>query len=301
MPKLVQFTSTDNLLLPGLLYQPINKTGKAAIFLHGNGNSSVFYSVLRTNEIGMTLNKKGIAYFPFNNRGALYYHSLDKFGNRKKTEVKSGTAFELIKECIYDIDGAVSFLKQKGYHTFYLVGHSTGANKIVLYQYLKPKNPFSKFVLLGGGDDTGLYLKDMGKVLFGKILSVCKKKIQEGKGKEFVNEYKGAGLISYQSLYDTINPDGDYNMFPFNEYFHNHRIASKKLFREYRHINKPTLVIYGGKDEYCYGRVADCSDVLRKECSRPDLFDFHIIENSDHGFHGKENELAKILADWLVS
>jgi len=42
--NLIQFSTTDHLLLPGLLYEPKQKTKKAAIFLHGNGSASVFYA-----------------------------------------------------------------------------------------------------------------------------------------------------------------------------------------------------------------------------------------------------------------
>lgn len=61
--QLVQFQSTDGLILPGLLFQPKNKTDKVAIYLHGNGSSSVFYSVDETNNLGKTLNEKNISFF----------------------------------------------------------------------------------------------------------------------------------------------------------------------------------------------------------------------------------------------
>lgn len=148
--KLIQFESTDNLLLPGLIFEPKNKTDKVAINLHGNGSSSVFYSFERADSFARHLNKKGIAFFTFNNRGAHYIKKL-KINKDGEEEIKIGTAFELIKDCVKDVDGAIEFLEKLGYKEFYLIGHSTGANKICVYNYYKPKNKVSKYVLLGGG------------------------------------------------------------------------------------------------------------------------------------------------------
>mgnify|MGYP001604750315 CR=1 FL=1 len=127
--KWVQFESTDKLLLPGMLFEPDSKTKKVAINLHGNGSSSVFYNFERTDSFAKELNKQNISFFTFNNRGAHYIKKL-KINNEEKEEIKIGTAFELIKDCIKDIDGAIELLKSLGYEEFYLIGHSTGANKI---------------------------------------------------------------------------------------------------------------------------------------------------------------------------
>ena len=151
--ELLRFPTTDNLLLPGLLYKPRNKTSRVAIYLHGNGSSSVFYSVDETNSLGKTLTKKNISFFSFNNRGAHYIHKIKKITNSDEKDIQVGTAFELIKDCIKDIDEAINFLEKMGYKTFYLIGSSTGANKIIVYHYYKPRNKIAKYVLLSGGEN----------------------------------------------------------------------------------------------------------------------------------------------------
>ncbi len=297
--RLVEFESTDHITLPALLYEPLNKTNKVAIFLHGNGNSSVFYAVKQMNVLADHLTQKDISLFSFNNRGAHYFHKLKRIKNGIEEDLKLGTAYELIKDCLYDIDGTVNYLSKLGYKTFYLIGESTGANKIVVYHYYKPKNKIEKYVLLSGGDDTGLYYQSMGKKKFYLALKKCQVEIKKGNGIKLVPKYLVDYLFSYQSLYDTINPDGDYNIFPFNEVFHNLKLSKKPLFREYKTINKPTLVVYGENDEYCYGDVPKCVKVLKKDCPNAKLFTFKIVKNADHGFNGKEEELAKIVSQWL--
>lgn len=303
---LCHFLSTDNLLLPGLLYESKEKTEKVVIFLHGNGSSSIFYGQ-DTNIMGEELTKNGIAYFPFNNRGAHIIKKLNRIVSEEKERVNMGMAYELIKDCTKDIDGAIAFLKKKGYTTFYLMGESTGANKIVLYHYYQRKNPVSKYILLSGGDDTGLYYEQMGRKKFLLALEKSRKIIKRDppslnlrRAQKIAPKYLSSDGLSYQSLYDTINPDGDYNIFPFNEYMNNLKLSKKPLFKEYKTIDKPTLVIYGEFDEYCYGDVPRCMDILKKECGHPEKFTFQIIKNTDHGFSKKEQELAEVIIKWLV-
>ena len=180
-----------------------------------------------------------------------------------------------------------------------MIGSSTGANKIVVYHYYKPKNKVAKYILLSGGDDTGLYYQIFGKKKFEILLEKCLNQIKNKKGNELISEYLDGDLISYQSLYDIINPDGDYNIFPFNEYINELKLSRKQLFKEYKTINKPTLVVYGENDEYCYGNVAKCVEILKKECPNPRLFTFKIIRNANHGFSGKEKVLVKTIVSRL--
>lgn len=296
---LIHFETKDNLRLPGLLFEPVQPTKKVAIYLHGNGTSSVFYDPTKI-ELGKELTDNAISFFPFNNRGAHLIKSLKRQTEQGAERVMYGTAYELIKECIFDIDGAIAELKKKGYEEFYLIGESTGANKIVVYNYYKPQNDVSKYILLSGGDDTGLYYDELGKEKFNEILNISKVKMDEGKGTELLPHELYSGMpMSYQSMYDTLNPDGDYNIFPYNEVMNDLQLSSKELFREYKKINKPTLIVYGGEDEFCYGKVPECVEILKKNTSNPALFQFEIIKGADHGCSGKEDELHNKIITFL--
>lgn len=213
------------------------------------------------------------------------------------TEVREdyGMAYELIDECVYDIDGAISYLKTQGYGEFYLIGHSTGANKIVVYNKLKPDNEISKYVLLAGGDDCGLYYDAMGRDKFLQVLETCKKMIEKDKGRRLVPKSHSSTPISYQSLYDTINPDGNYNIFPFNEEMNGLSLATKELFSEFRSIQKQTLVVYGEADEFCYGDVKKCLNVLQEHTVDRTNFAYKTIPNADHGFSNYHRELLQSL------
>lgn len=295
---LIHFQTSDNLRLPGLLFEPEKATKKVAIYLHGNGTSSIFYSK-STPILAKNLTDAGIAYFPFNNRGAHLMKSFRVPDGDKEKRVMYGTAYELIKDCTLDIEASIDELKKRGYTECYLIGESTGANKIVVYHYYKRKNPVAKYILLSGGDDTGFTYQELGKKNFYKALHKSKTMIDRGLGMHLVPQYMSPLPYSYQALYDVIHPDGDYNIFPYNEYFNNLNLSTKELFRECKTIDKPTLVVYGEHDEFCYGDVPGCLDTLKKHTSHPELMTYEMIKGADHGFSGYEEELAHMIVEWL--
>jgi pimeloyl-ACP methyl ester carboxylesterase len=295
-PSFIQISTGDGLTLPGLLYEAKNSK-KVAIYLHGNGSSSVFYSDDVREEQAQALNSKGISYLMFNNRGAHLIKKLDVKKGKKIERKRFGMAYEEIKDCLHDIDGAISFLEGLGYKEFYLVGESTGANKICVYHFYKKKNKVSKYVLLAGGDDVGIYYSIYGKDRFNKLLKESKKMISLGKGEEMIKELLPDNIFSYIGYYDIANPDGDYNVFPFLEATKGIKLSSTKLFRHFDSIDKPTLVIYGEKDEYCYGDVSNVVGVLK---DRKPEFEYHLIKGADHVFSEHQQELSKIMVDWLI-
>lgn len=296
--ELIHFVTSDNLRLPGLLYSPDHDSKQVAIYLHGNGTASVFYSKL-VEILGKTLTGNGISFFPFNNRGAHLIKSFKQPADHGQDRVMYGTAYERIKDCVIDIDSAISFLKTRGYKTFYLIGESTGANKIVVYNYYKQKNDVSKYILLSGGDDIGLYYQQYEDKLFHKILEKSKKMINSGKGIELVPKYISIYPMSYQSIYDTINPEGDYNIFPYFEILNKLNFTKKHKFREFKTINKPTLVVYGELDEFCYEGANKCVEILKKNTTNKELVTFETLPGADHGFTGHEEKLSNLIADWL--
>lgn len=292
-PKFIEFQTKDGLTLPGLLYKA--KGEAALIYLHGNGSSSVFYDETNNHPLASALAKKNISTLYFNNRGAHNIKKLYVRKGKKEARKRFGMAYEKIKECVEDIDGAIAFLKKQGYRKFYLAGASTGANKICVYNFYKPKNDVEKYILLCGGDDTGISYHMTGKNKFWKLLAEAKKKIKSKRGEEIIKEILPE-LFSYIGFFDIANPDGDYNVFPFYEVLRKVKLSTKPLFRHFKSIRKPTLVIYGDKDEYAWGDVSKIVEILKSY--QPKLV-YRIIKGADHGFKNHENQLAGMIANWL--
>lgn len=298
--KLLSFETTDRLTLPGLLYEPERRSRRVAIWLHGNGGSSVFYSTTRMNILGEELTRKGIAFFTFNNRGAETEKSLKRKRGRDSERVMLGYAHEVIRDCIHDVDGAIRGLREEEFDTFYLLGHSTGANKICFYDHRKRRNPVSAYVLLGPGDDVGIYFEQLGPARFEAALARAREMVAAGKGSRLAAKWVGPLPISWASLLDTIDPDGDYNVFPFLEVMRGLELSGeKRLFSEFRHLKRPTLVLFGADDEFCFGDVAGCVRILETFAPRRVPLTTGIIEETGHSFHGGERELGRRIARWL--
>jgi pimeloyl-ACP methyl ester carboxylesterase len=279
--RLIRFEATDGVDLAGLLYEPDRRTRRAAVFLHGTGGASIFDS-RRTNLLAREFVSRGIAWFPFNNRGA---HMIRRPGR--------GASYEVIRDCVHDIDGAARFLRSRGYRELYLAGHSTGANKIAVYNARKPRNPFKRYVLLAGGDDTGMLYAQLGARRFRTTLDRARRMIHERRG----DELSPVMLLTWRALYDMANPDGDYNIFPFLERIRNIRLGRRSSFRHIRAIRKPALYVYGERDEFCYGDVSRCTAILASEVA-PNA-EIVTIADAGHGFTGFEQELGTLLAEWV--
>lgn len=288
LTRVVRFEATDGASLAGLLFEPKRKTVRAALWLHGTGGSSVFESG-RTNLLAAEFTNAGIAYFPFNNRGATLMRHL-------QGKPRGGMAYERIRECVLDIDGALAELRRRGYREFALIGHSTGANKIAVYDHYKPRNRVKSYVLLAGGDDTGMIYETLGPRRFAAALAKARTKRNSV---DLVPPSISGPVMSWRAWYDMANPDGDYNVFPFLEVLQGVRLSRRAKFRYLRNLRKPTLVLYGDRDQYCYGDVSRCVAIIADAIGPKPNVELGILADADHGFGGRERELARLIIDWL--
>jgi pimeloyl-ACP methyl ester carboxylesterase len=287
--RLVRFEAADGVTLAGLLYEPPRKSKRIILWLHGGGGASVYES-RRTNLLASVFIEQGIAFFPFNNRGSgIVRRAGDDLG---------GSAFERIRDCVADVDGAIRELWRSGYRDITLAGHSTGANKIAVYDHYKPRNRARRYVLLAGGDDTGILYAQLGARKFKALLAKAKSMIKARRGDEIAPPIPGQTMLSWRALYDVANPDGDYNVFPFFEAMTGTKL-SRHPFRYLRAIRKPSLYIYGDRDEYCFDDVPRCVSILAENVS--DRAEIAVMRDADHGFGGREEELGGRIADWIAT
>jgi pimeloyl-ACP methyl ester carboxylesterase len=293
--RLVRFDAADGVELAGLLYEPRRPTQRAFVFVHGNGGASIFDSK-RTNILASEFLAQRSAYFAFNNRGA---HLLRRLKRGRKS-VQGGMAHERIRGCVPDFDGAARELRRRGYRDLTLIGHSTGANKVAVYDHYKPRNPFKRYVLLAGGDDTGILYDQLGPRRFRNALEKARTMIKARRGAELVPPSVSPQPLSWTSFYDMANPDGDYNVFPFVETFRDVRLSRRAPFRYVKAIRKPALVLYGDADQYAFGDVSRCVRILADAIGPKPNIELGIIEDADHGFGGREEELARVIGNWMT-
>ncbi len=241
----------------------------------------------------------GWAFFAFNNRGAHYIKKFTYKENDERKERFQGTALELIDECVLDINGAIEHLRTLGFNEFVLIGESTGANKICVYNHLQPDNPCTGYALIGGGDDTGLWYEILGKEKFWNNIHLAKKKIADGKGEELISREISHGIMTHLALLDTIDPDGSYNCFPFVEAAGKAQLSEKPLFHMFSEINKPSLVLYGEKDVYCSVPPAQAISILKEHITNPEKYTWEVTPEADHSFSEHTKEETQAVTRWL--
>ncbi len=302
MTKLVEIIATDQLILPGLLFENDQlKTKKIAIWLHGMGDNGVFYRPKLINQLANQLNLNQISFLAFNNRGAHNQKYL-KFQDNQQTHFRGGWTNELIIDCLKDIDGAINFAQQQGYQTIYLIGHSTGANKAVLYHYKKQtKDPIRAYILLGASDDVGCnYLNLQDKFL--NDLKLAKRMISLDKPFKKMPKYSGCYPMSAQSCFDMLNPDGNYNIFPYYE-ANFKRLGRKKIFQELNSLDRNFLMIFGQLDEFSipFNGPENIFQLITKNLASTTkkFLNYEIINQADHSFNGHEIELSKRITTWI--
>lgn len=295
----VELKTHDGFSLPGLWYVPQKTKNKTAfIFLHGCGSSSVFYKAQKMDIFAQELSRQGISFLAFNNRGAHYIKKLTQDINGKENDIKIGTALEKIADCVPDIEAAIAFVQKHGIENIVLLGESTGANKILVYNHYRPNNPVNGYVCVGGGDDMGLWAQQFGLETWQEILKLCQEKIEQGLGDHLHSTDLKQGIMSYQALYDVLNPDGDYNCFPYTEYFRKEKWSSQPLFHYWSECQKPTLMLYGSEDVFTYVPPEEAVMALQKYQNTTAKVEYQIVKNADHGFHGFEKEEISTAITW---
>lgn len=281
---IVNGTTSDGLLLHGLLVEPINRSETIIIHTHGTSGNfywNSFYKSLTESAVSMEL-----SYLATNNRGSGIYELEEGF-------VPHGAALEHFEDCLLDIDAWIEFVQSKGYKKIVLEGHSFGTEKVVYYAAKgKHKDMVAAIVLLGFSDSYGTqerYIQRPGKELMSEALQLLK----NGKPHQLLPDMHaqadGALPASATTYVNFFTPGSELSKaLPFR---------NGKELPLVRKTQVPILGVIGDLDEeYTIIPIRDAMTLLTSE--NP-LAEVHQIKNSSHGFDGKEDELAAVIADFL--
>jgi len=293
MLEKIYFNTDDKVELFGLLDIPDNnlKTDEVVISVHGM-QSNCYKK--REDILGKVINKSGIAYFAFNNRGteiACYTKKVDG----SKT-LNGGCAFEDILESYYDIKGAINKMIELGYTKIHLQGHSLGCTKII-YAYNKLKNEnyinldkIKSVILLSLVDLVDLQKHDLGIEKYNKVLEWAIQKEVNDEEMDLLPSDSFDHPISVKSYlrYYRDNEDIDFARFSDKEYD----------FKEINNINIPLFLRWGEKD-LVVQELDDLIELLKFKINNESL-DISYIRDTDHGYTNKEDVLGKEIEEFLL-
>jgi pimeloyl-ACP methyl ester carboxylesterase len=286
--ELAEVETGDGVFLQGLISVPKEKK-LAVIYVHGLGGD--FYgSPRKVRAIAEECLRKGFGFFTFNNRGSGTIGGV-KRADRKNPKgygyVKSGRCYERFEECILDIGAFVKEAKRRGYRKIVLVGHSTGANKVVYYLSRKPDRSVIRAVLTGPVSDVPSQEMQSGKK-YKKLVSLARKMVSGRKGDELMPRKAPGWPISAQRFLSLSVPGSAEDIFQYH--------MKNPKYRAIRKIRIPVLAVLGGEDEWATMKPGFILESYRQANQ---MIESAIIEDALHSFNGREELLAKVVCGWL--
>lgn len=200
----------------------------------------------------------------FNNRGA-----------------DDATATERFRDTLPDLDAALRFARAHGYRRVALAGHSTGCQKIAYFQLHRRDPLVQMLVLLAIGDDYAITRRSLGR-RHAYWLRRARELVRTGRGDRRLPQLcQGFSAHRFLSIADRA-------------------ALEARLFdwggdlRHFRRLTTPVLLILAGADEYETLPPSDAIRLLGARTRAP-FFRAHVIPGADHGFHGHEREVARLM------
>lgn len=283
----IRFKASDSVELQGWLSNEKGDTSVVHIHgMSGNGYENYFLDDLRA-----MYRKNGISFFTIDTRGHGVISSFwqgDKIDSWGEGTKLGGSCFEIFKESIHDIQGAIDYLKTLGKDKFILQGHSLGGSKVVNYLISKNNLEVIAAVLLAPTDMVGWANIDPNHQSY---LQKAKKLVAEGKDEELVCAqcWIDETPLSAQT-YPTICEAGT------AVDIYGNRDGGALLGK----IQRPMLIAYGDNDI----GITKIDRSIDKWLERVNKLknintEISIINQAEHSFKGYEQELSKAIESFV--
>ena len=240
-------------------------------------------------ELQATYLKLNTSFLATNNRGSGVYEI-------EKGVIPSGAAVEHFEDCLFDINAWIEFAISKGYKKIILEGHSFGTEKVVYYMAKgKYIDKISAVILFGFSDTIGTqnkYLTSIHK-RHSSYLEEAKQLIKDNKPYTLLSDpfiHCGELPLSATSYINFYEPCSELSKaFPLRK--------GGKL-ENFRKIKVPILGVISDNEngEYTIIPIKDAINLLKVENKLAEIFQ---IKNTNHGFNGKEKELAQIVKSFI--
>lgn len=290
--EIINFLATDSVNLNGILYKSNNQTKDVILSVHGM-SSNCFKK--RDEVIAKFANEAKIDYFCFNNRGSELVKYIRKGIGEKQEKILAGTSYEDVLEGYEDIVGAILKLKELGYENIYLQGHSLGGTKIVYtYNELINEEEYDILSLIKGV--ILLSLVDIPKTLaiylgnkFDQYLKLAEQKELEGNKNELMPKESFIHLISVKSFlrYARDNKEIDFANY-----------GQDTELEKLNNIKVPLFMRWGNQNEMILQKADELVTIVSNSIENINK-DIDYIDGADHGYIGKESEVAKQIIEFI--
>ena len=277
--KLVFFPTEDNLKTSGFLMPARGKD--VVLFVHGMGGNFYKDGFLKG---ARELVKRDVAFFSFNTRGA---EVVKDFRDINGEHHMLGTAFEIFEDTVKDISAAITYLAHIGYENFHLLGHSTGCQKILFYQYSTQDERVKSLIHVSPAEDYEIWKNELG-VDFERVVAIAKDMLDKGEGDRIIIPlYERTGELwsarRFLSFADKSNMEA--RMFDYE---------NLSIFSQ---IRTPTLIFLGKDDQYFLKDLEWYKEKLERSYNGKKI-KIEIMPG-DHSFHGYEDILFHRIAEFI--
>ena len=301
--ELIEFCAVDNVQLNGMVY---GTNGKKIIILV-NGMSS---NCLKKREkiIATEVQKEGYDFLFFNNRGSELVKYISCKTENGVSKFLGGTSYENPEDGFFDILGAIRKAIELGYEEIFLQGHSLGCTKIV-YTYNRLKEIAEK-------DNSKEVKKGEAKEIINKIKAIilnslidiprALKIFQGDKYNEFLNyatkKEENGEVLDIMPNKSFIHPVSVRTYLKYAKYNENIDFAKyhdkADEFEVLNNINVPLFMRWGDTNEMIEQPAEILVNLMNQKIKNKNK-DISYIAGADHGYHGKELELANQIVNFL--
>jgi pimeloyl-ACP methyl ester carboxylesterase len=263
------FKTSDNERLHGALFTPAAEPSDLALVLvHGVAMNFYLPPLF---VFGQELAARGFRSFVINTRG---HDWISRAGNLAKF---GGSAYETLKDCLPDLDGALDHLKRQGYRRFVLIGHSLGAIKSIIYQGTRQRSDVAGIVSCSAPRQ--FYSERAARQPgFRELIAKAEGLIAEGKGEELLTVGVGAtpGIFTARTHVNKYGRDDNNDCRPY----------AKRL-------GCPLLALAGGEEPkffYQYAREIAAA-APHGSCT--------LVDGANHFYNRHTSEMVELIYQWL--
>ena len=285
----IRFETSDHIELQGWLSNTDGET--AVIHMHGmsgNGYENAFLDTLHE-----ACSKLGISFFAIDNRGRGIISSFwqnDELSRRGEGVKLGGSCFEILDECVHDINGAINYLLSIGKTKFILQGHSLGCTKVVHYMNTQATDNIDKVILLAPTDMVAWASRDEKHE---EYIAKARGLVESGQPTALVDAqcWPDETPLSAQT-YLSICVAG----------------TSADIYSQREHgaplgnVGKPMIIVYGSEDvgiKETYGSIdewkARTEATINKDTTR-----IVTIEGASHSFRYLEEQLSDAIENFVL-
>lgn len=289
--EIVRTYTEDGLNTQGILCEPVEER-EDMVVIHVHGSYGNFYENFFLDDMAEEFAAHGVSFLSGNTRGRDYYADFkikkpDGYDSRRIGGIR-----EVFSECKLDINAWVKLALSRGFRKIVLQGHSLGAMKVIYYLAETKKPEIVALVLISPPDNFGIQYKHFGE-RFEKDLRLAKDMMAR----------KSDELMPAESYFDPITAEAFVALFGGPKTTGMFSYFDKSLLKDspLREIRCPILATFGTIDEAVANDVEYCAKTLKETAVLATSCTTKIIEKANHSYHGKERELARIVASWVKS